>query len=73
MRPLPKWDHHHEGTAATFDFAALAELFPAPGGVAVRQHVTYKRFDAAADAIRYAIEEMTPDQLIGAVLEVTQG
>lgn len=53
-----------------FDFTASAELYPAKGRGQRGQHVSYKRFDTAADAIRYAIEDLEPQLLIGAVLEV---
>ncbi|WP_072393936.1 hypothetical protein [Hyphomicrobium sp. CS1GBMeth3] len=53
-----------------FDFAAPAELFPARGRGLRRGSVTYKRFDSAADAIRFAIEELDPVWLFGAILEV---
>ncbi len=49
-----------------FDFQAAAELFPARG----RQIVSYKRFDTAALAIQYAIEELDPALLQHAVLQV---
>ena len=32
----------------------------------------YRRFDRAADAIRFAIEELSPELLIGAHLEVEE-
>ena len=55
-----------------FDFGAPAELFPSRGKGFRRQIVTYKRFDSAALAIRYAVEELEPDKLAGAVLEVNE-
>jgi hypothetical protein len=55
-----------------FDFSAQAELFPARGRGMRRSPVTYKRFDSAADAIRFAMEELEPDLLSGAVLEVEE-
>jgi hypothetical protein len=53
-----------------FDYTAPAELFPARGRGLRRGTVTYKRFDSAAAAIRFAIEELDPVWLFGAVLEV---
>lgn len=53
-----------------FDFTSPAELFPARGRGLRRGTVTYKRFDSAADAIRFAIEELDPVWLFGAILEV---
>lgn len=55
---------------SAFDFQAAAELFPARRGQPARQVVSYKRFDTAALAIRYAIEELDPVLLAGAVLQV---
>lgn len=52
-----------------FNFARSAELFPA----AVRNKrraFAYRRFDSAADAVRFAIEELPTDSLNGAYLQV---
>lgn len=57
---------------STFDFAAEAELFPTRGRMSRRQPVTYKRFASAAEAVRYAIEELAPELLVGAYLEVDE-
>ena len=52
-----------------FDFNAPADLFPARSKTGHRP-VGYRRFDTAAQAIRYAIEEMPAEFLDGAVLEI---
>lgn len=57
---------------ADFDFNVPAELFPARGRGMGRQFVSYKKFDTAADAVRYAIEELEPALLSGAILEVDE-
>ena len=54
----------------TFNYNAPAELFPSKGKGFRRKMVSYRRFESAAVAIRYAIEELDPDKLIGAVLEI---
>jgi hypothetical protein len=60
----------HEGLIG-FDYAAPAELFPSRGKKG-RGPVSYKRFDTAAEAIRFAIEGMPPPALLGAYLEVDE-
>ena len=55
-----------------FDYDAQAELFSARGRKSSRQFSGYKRFDRAADAIRFAIEELPPEQLLRAHLEVEE-
>lgn len=57
---------------SVFDYAAPAELFPSKGKGFRLKMVSYKRFDSAALAIRYAIEELEPEKLAGAVLEVNE-
>jgi hypothetical protein len=57
---------------ADFDYNAEAELFPSRARSSRRQPVGYKRFAHAADAIRFAIEDLPPDALVGAWLEVDE-
>jgi hypothetical protein len=59
-------------SAESFDYRAEAELFCAAILKSQRLPVTYKRFAHAADAIRFAIEELPPQVLIGTHLEVDE-
>ena len=54
---------------AKFDYGAPADLFPARSAKGGRP-VGYRRFDTAAQAVRFAIEEMPGAYLVGAVLQV---
>ncbi len=55
-----------------FDYNAAAELFPARRRVPKRQPIGYRRFAQAADAIRFAVEDVAPELLVGACLEVDE-
>ena len=55
-------------TEVTLDYEAGAELFIAHR----RRAAGYMRFDRAADAIRFAIEELPPQSLLAAHLEVEE-
>jgi hypothetical protein len=56
---------------AGFDYDAPAELFPTRSRKGNRP-MGYRRFTKAAEAIRFAIEELPPELLIGAHLEVEE-
>jgi hypothetical protein len=55
-----------------FDYDAAAELFPSRKHKSSRRPIRYRRFGHAADAIRFAIEELAPEFLLGACLEVDE-
>lgn len=60
-------------SAEQIDFNATGELFqPTRLQGFKRAPVAYKRFDRAAEAVRYAVEEMPPELLAGAFLEVEE-
>jgi hypothetical protein len=55
-----------------FNYGAAAELFPARRRSLGRQSFGYKRFTQASQAIRFAIEDLPPEFLAGAFLEVDE-
>lgn len=56
---------------SAFDYNAPAELYPSRSR-RMRGPVAYKRFDTAAEAIRYAVEDLPEGGLNGATLEVKE-
>lgn len=57
---------------ANFDFDAAAELFPTRKRQRRREPFGYKRFAQAAQAIQFAVEDLPPEFLVGAFLEVEE-
>lgn len=60
----------HLTKAEVFDYSTEAELFSARGKNFRRQGLGYRRFAHAAEAIRFAMEEMSPQFFAGTFLEV---
>ena len=67
---MPSFDYSTE--AELFDYSTEAELFTSKGRNMRRLPLGYKRFARAADAIRFAIEDLPPQLLIGTYLEVDE-
>jgi len=55
-----------------FNYSSGAELFPNKARKPKPSSLRYRRFERAAEAIRFAIEELPPTLLIGAYLEVDE-
>lgn len=55
-----------------FDYNAAAELFATRKRIPKRQPLGYKRFPHAAQAIRFAIEDLPAELLTGVFLEVDE-
>ena len=54
-----------------FDYGEPAELFPSRNRK-VANKVKYRRFDKAAEAIRFAVEELPEPQLLGAYIQIDE-
>ena len=52
-----------------FDYSTSADLFSMTNRNGRRQPMSYKHFESAAEAIRYAIEEIPTQNLVGTLLE----
>lgn len=63
---------NHDAAAGLFDYETGAELFSTRVRTMRRQPLGYRRFARAADAIRFAIEELPREFLAGTWLEVEE-
>ncbi len=55
-----------------FDYEVMADLYPVRNRKFSSRFTRYRRFDSAAEALRFAIEELPPQLLQGAFLEVEE-
>ena len=67
---MHKLDYDTE--AELFEYSTEAELFSTRPKNSRRPPLGYKRFARAADAIRFAIEDLPSELLVGASLEVNE-
>jgi len=58
-------------TMDKFNYNVPAELFPSRNRKIVNK-IKYRRFDSAADAIRFAVEELPEPLLLGAFIEIEE-
>lgn len=56
----------------SFDFSTPAELYTTGKRRIGQNSMTYRRFETAAEAIRFTIEELSAARQNGAVLEVNE-
>ena len=55
-----------------FDYSAPAEMFVTHGGFKRGSSMAYHRFETAAEALRFAVEEVPAALLVRATLEVLE-
>jgi hypothetical protein len=63
--------NNRESSVYRFDYNAPAELYPGRDRKSARK-VRYRRFETAADAIRFAIEELPEPLLLGTCIEIDE-
>ena len=65
-----KIEHPVNNATEPFDYTTDAELFSSEFSRRGRQPLKYRRFVSAAEAIRFAIEDMPAQFLVGTYLDV---
>jgi hypothetical protein len=61
-----------DAVLATFNFGREAELFSVQTRKAGKRPVKYRRFARAAEAVKFAVEELSPEFFAGVHLEVDE-
>jgi len=59
-----------EGEIMTFDYCSPAELFTSKRKGGPRQRLGYRRFATAAEAVRFAVEDLPAMRTLGAWMQV---
>jgi hypothetical protein len=57
---------------AAFDYTTAADFFPGRNRKTQHRRTGYRRFARAAEAIRYVIEELEPDLMLGTYILVDE-
>ena len=70
--PFDYGNFNYRNEAELFDYSTAGELNSNKRRTFGRRPMGYRRFARAADAIRFAIEEMPPQLLVSACLEVDE-
>jgi hypothetical protein len=65
-------DNKADELSTTFNFSAPAEMFVLRVGARRGRATGYRRFSTAAEAIRFAVEEIPEPLLVGAIMEVEE-
>jgi hypothetical protein len=55
-----------------FDFSAPAELYGGGGWIGRPTSIAYRKFDTSAEAIRYAVEELSEARRRPCIMEVNE-